>query len=108
MTYLFLKQKRYQPYQGSIASYISTFINAPLTFKPGDGETYEYSNANYVLVAYLIEKYTDLSYSEYLKENIFEPLALENTYYDPYDGSLIINKDRTDGHFLLTDSHRSS
>ena len=95
--------KRYQPYQGSIAAYVSLFINAPLTFTPGDGETYEYSNANYVLIGYLIEKLSGQSYARYLEENIFEPLGLEDTYYDPYDGLLILNKDRTDGHILLTD-----
>lgn len=53
----------------------------PLHFSPGT--KYEYSNANYQLLGVVIERVTGLPYAEVLKENIVEPLGLENTGYDP-------------------------
>ncbi|MFO7977163.1 MAG: serine hydrolase [Bacteroidales bacterium] len=52
-----------------------------LNFVPG--EQYSYSNAGYSLLAAIIEKASGMSYSEYLKEMIFDPLNMNNTYvYD--------------------------
>ncbi|MCG8328850.1 MAG: beta-lactamase family protein [Chitinophagales bacterium] len=55
---------------------IITNINE-LYFKPG--EYFYYTNANYILLASIIEKASGLSYDDYLKQNIFEPLKMENT-----------------------------
>jgi CubicO group peptidase (beta-lactamase class C family) len=43
---------------------------------------FEYSNSNYFLLGYNIEQVSGLSYAEYLKNNIFHPIGLKNTYYD--------------------------
>lgn len=43
---------------------------------------FEYSNSNYFLLGYIIEQVSGLSYAEYLKNNIFDPIGLTNTYYD--------------------------
>ena len=40
------------------------------------GERYNYSNSNYNVLAYIIEKVSGNSYGKFLKENIFEPLAM--------------------------------
>ncbi|MEL7221494.1 MAG: serine hydrolase domain-containing protein, partial [Bacteroidota bacterium] len=48
-----------------------------LRFAPG--EYFYYSNANYILLAAIIEKASGASYSSYLAENIFRPLEMENT-----------------------------
>ncbi len=48
-------------------------------FEP-DSKT-EYSNSNYVLLAYIIEKITGLSYAENLKQRITDKLNLTSTYY---------------------------
>lgn len=48
-----------------------------LNFKPGD--YYEYTNANYILLANIIETVSEKSFVEYLQENIFSPLKMEST-----------------------------
>jgi len=40
----------------------------------------QYSNSNYVLLTYILEKCFKKSYAELLKEYITQPLGLENTY----------------------------
>lgn len=52
-------------------------INSELNFKPG--EKYEYSNTNYYLLSLIIEKITNTSLENYLIENIFRPLDMQNT-----------------------------
>jgi len=43
------------------------------------GEKYEYSNIGYWLLGGVIEKVSGLSYSEYIRKNIFEPLHLSKS-----------------------------
>ena len=43
---------------------------------------FEYTNTNYILLGEILEKINDKSYFDLLKERIFEPCGLENTY--PY------------------------
>jgi len=42
-------------------------------------DTYEYSNTNYVLLAALIEAISGLSYEEYMKTEVFQPLGMSST-----------------------------
>jgi CubicO group peptidase (beta-lactamase class C family) len=56
---------------------INLFKNKPLEFKPGTN--YAYSNSNYILLGYIIEKVSGMKYSDYLEKNIFKPLNLNNT-----------------------------
>lgn len=56
---------------------IDSFKNKSLEFKPGS--KYKYSNSAYVILAYIIEKTTNQTYEEYLKENIFSPLDMNDT-----------------------------
>jgi len=49
----------------------------PVLFKPG--EKWEYSNTAYAMLATIIERTSKKSYSEFLKENIFDPLQLKRT-----------------------------
>lgn len=48
-----------------------------LNFKPG--EYFEYTNANYILLATIIEKVSEISFVEYLQDHIFSPLKMEST-----------------------------
>ncbi|MEZ7507323.1 serine hydrolase [Flavobacterium sp. Arc2] len=43
------------------------------------GEQYVYNNAGYVILAMIIEKVSNRSLAEFLKENIFNPLKMKNT-----------------------------
>lgn len=54
-----------------------------LNFEPG--AKYRYNNSGYFLLALIIEKITGKSYRDYVNENIFIPLGMNNTYaYDEW------------------------
>ena len=66
---------------------VNMFKDKPLIMEPG--EKYSYSNSNYNLLAYIIEKVSGMSYGEFLNENIFEPLEMRDTAHHE-DASAII------------------
>lgn len=41
---------------------------------------YRYSNANYVLLGYIVQQVTGQSYGDYVKEHIFSPLSMHDSY----------------------------
>jgi len=53
----------------------------PLEFRPGT--SCNYSNSGYVLLGYLIEKISGKSYERFLREQLFAPLNMWNTKYEP-------------------------
>ena len=46
---------------------------------------FSYCNTNYAILALIIEKITGLSYKEAMKQMIFDPLGMKNTYVFDYD-----------------------
>ncbi len=52
----------------------------PFHFAPG--EKYRYCNSGYYFLGVILEDATDQKYDELLKERIFTPLELSQTYYD--------------------------
>jgi D-alanyl-D-alanine carboxypeptidase len=58
---------------------IKKIIKNGIIFEPGD--RMEYSNTNYLLLSYIIEKIENKDYSEILKARIVKPCNLLNTYY---------------------------
>lgn len=44
------------------------------------GTTYQYSNINYIILGEVIQLVSGLSYGEYIKKNIFEPLEMKHSY----------------------------
>lgn len=82
---------------------IDIFRNKELNFNPGD--KYEYSNSNYFLLGYIIEKITEMSYEEYLRENILNPLGMKNTGFAYHDR---IIKNRSTGYTLNPDGSKSN
>ena len=61
-----------------------------LNFKPG--EEILYCNTGYMLLVNIIEKVTGKKFKYWLKENIFDPLGLNNTYVeDQYDRVVLNN-----------------
>ena len=59
---------------------VERFRDRPLEFQPG--ENWKYSNSGYVLLGYLIEKFSQESYSQFVQENIFNPLGMKDSGYD--------------------------
>ncbi|MDC6364522.1 MULTISPECIES: serine hydrolase domain-containing protein [Flavobacteriaceae] len=57
---------------------VAIIEKAGIDFEP-DSKS-EYSNSNYVLLTYILEKTFDKSYAELLKEHIAKPLELSDTY----------------------------
>lgn len=52
-----------------------------LQFEPGT--QYAYSNTNYYLLGMIIEKLSGMSYEEYITANIFKPLGMSSTSFNP-------------------------
>ena len=59
---------------------VARFRDKPLEFQPG--EKWNYSNSGYVLLGYLIEKISGQSYKDFVQENIFKPLGMNDSGYD--------------------------
>lgn len=53
-------------------------LDLPADFEPG--ESYGYSNTNYMLISDLIDKTVGYSHQQYIREEILTPLGLKNTY----------------------------
>lgn len=55
----------------------------PIYYFPPN-KRYDYSNSGYMVLAAIIEKVSDKHYGEFMKENFFEPLGMNNTFaYHP-------------------------
>lgn len=67
---------------------ISMFKNKALIQEPGSS----YSNSNYNLLAYIIEKVSGQSYGDFLHENIFDPLGMQNTGHPAKAETLVPNR----------------
>ncbi len=52
--------------------------NLEINFEPG--AQFEYSNTNYILLGFILEKITGKTYAEVLEEKIVKPLGLTDTY----------------------------
>lgn len=63
----------------SQAEFIDYIIKQPSNFEPGTD--FEYSNTNYALLGFILEKIYDTPYASILEEKITKPLSLKNTYY---------------------------
>ncbi len=59
-------------------------LNTLVNWKPAKAANadrrFQYCNTNYVLLALIVEKVSGLSYPEFMKQNIFEPLGMKNTF----------------------------
>lgn len=65
---------------------IANFCSDSLEFDPGS--KFNYTNSGYVLLSAIIEQVEGKSYSSVLKERIFDPLKMEDTYSgSPEDSS---------------------
>jgi CubicO group peptidase (beta-lactamase class C family) len=72
------------------ASLIEIFKQKPLIAQPGD--RYSYSNSNYNLLAFIIEKVSSKGFGDFLRENIFDPLGMKDTAHDGKATALVKNR----------------
>ncbi len=54
-------------------------LKQPLNFEPDTD--FEYSNSNYFLLARIVEKVSGMSYMDYVREKIFEPLGMSHSFF---------------------------
>lgn len=64
----------------SPAEILRDVADRPLEFQPGT--QMKYSNSGYVLLGLLIEKLSGMSYAEFVRQRIFQPLGMNDTGYD--------------------------
>jgi CubicO group peptidase (beta-lactamase class C family) len=55
------------------------------TLAGAPGSAFAYTNSNYDLLGYLVEVVTGQSYPDYMREHVFAPLGLRDTYTDKAD-----------------------
>lgn len=53
------------------------FDDEPLNFQPG--EKWEYINKGYIVLGYLLERISGQTYEEFVQENIFKPLGMNDS-----------------------------
>lgn len=66
----------------TLDSLIARFRDRPLAFQPGEG--WAYSNSNYVLATAVIEKASGQTYADFVAENLFQPLGMDDSGYDTH------------------------
>jgi len=66
-----------------VQDYFPLFASKPLLSSPG--EQFNYNNAEYMVLGAIIEKVSNQSYFDYVKEHIFEPAGMEHTGFYELD-----------------------
>lgn len=61
----------------SLDDYLPFFVNDSLSFQPGS--QFGYSNAGFIVLGLIIERISNKSYTEYIKETILEPIGMLDT-----------------------------
>jgi CubicO group peptidase (beta-lactamase class C family) len=70
----------------TVEQLIARFKQSPLDFAPGT--RWSYSNSGYILLGYVIERVSGMSYASFLDQNIFIPLQIRDSGYDENTPSL--------------------
>lgn len=79
-----------------VNSLIELFKDEPLNFSPG--ESYQYSNSNYVLLGAVIEVVSNTFYDNFLQQTLLIPLGMENSGID--DQQLVLDE-RASGYEII-------
>ncbi len=80
---------------------ITYFKDLPLEFEPGT--RFSYNNSGYILLGLIIEKVTEMSYEQFIQQNIFQPLNMSHSYYMHHEA--VIPK-RASGYVKTKDGYR--
>ncbi|UMB60064.1 beta-lactamase family protein [Lutibacter sp. A80] len=56
-------------------------------FKPG--RNFDYSNTGYLVLASIVEKVSGLSFSTFVKQNIFDPLGMKNSFVYSFENDSV-------------------
>lgn len=66
---------------------VEVLSNMPLDFQPG--EQFSYSNGGYFLLAQIVERVSGMSFNEFTRANIFEPLGMGDSHFHDDPGHVI-------------------
>lgn len=58
---------------------IDFFKDEPMDFQTG--EEYRYNNSAYIILGYIIEEVSGMSYAEFVDSRIFQPLGMKHSFY---------------------------
>ena len=95
----FADNDRYERLPMQIVDTIARFKDKPLDFPAG--ERFQYSDSGYLLLGYIIEQASGEKHEDFIRQNIYEPLHMQNSGYDhPW----IILKHRAQGYSSKGDS----
>lgn len=72
-------ENQWEQFPHTEEEFIHFFVNEKSNFEPGTD--YEYSNTNYTLLGFILQKIYKKSFAEILDEKICRPLNLKNTYF---------------------------
>jgi CubicO group peptidase (beta-lactamase class C family) len=56
------------------------------------GDYFEYNTLGYVMAAHVIEENTGIAFEDFVKENLLQPLAMNNATYHPSDSTMEFSK----------------
>ncbi len=70
--------------ENALVQTVDNLNNIALAYPPG--EKYEYATINYDVLGLVIQKVSGVSYEEYVRTNIFEPLSLNETFIGVTNG----------------------
>ena len=68
---------------------VDSFAETPLLFQPGEHFCYSLSHD---VAAAVVETVTGMSFGEYLKKLIWEPLGMKNTFFAKHDNSALVGR----------------
>jgi CubicO group peptidase (beta-lactamase class C family) len=67
----------------TVTELVASFRDQPMDFAPG--ERWSYDNSGYALLGAIIEKVSGMTYADFLRTRIFEPLGMRSTRYETED-----------------------
>jgi len=71
---------RYERLPMQVLDTIARFKDKPLDFPPGN--RFQYSDSGYLLLGYIIEQASGEKYEDFIRNNIYEPLHMQDSGYD--------------------------
>ena len=67
----------------SVPEPLEVYLGKSLVISKPTGTEVIYSNVAYTLIGYLVQKFSGVPYKKYIQDNIFTPLEMNNTAFEP-------------------------
>jgi CubicO group peptidase (beta-lactamase class C family) len=80
-------EESHPPNNIELMNFIETSSTASLFFRPG--RRFDYSNTGYFVLASIVEKISNTSFSDFIQTNIFDPLQMNDSFVYSYKNNPI-------------------